>query len=131
MEKLTCLLDPSILIQCFRAADKSRTFLASIAGTRGAAISAITLMELEFGTLTAIHRVFLDYIVRQYQVLQFDARAAEFAGDIYRRRRARNLRLDVPDLMIAAVAVANDLPLATLNEAHFARVPGPRLFKTV
>jgi tRNA(fMet)-specific endonuclease VapC len=129
VETLNLLLDTSVLIQSVRAEDKSKTLLGSLAGTRGAAISAITLMELEFGTLSEAHRAFRDRIVHDYPVLPFDARAAEIAGDIYRQLRAEGRRLDMPDLMIAAVAVAHGLPLATVNVRHFDRVPQLRLYQ--
>jgi len=61
---------------------------------------------------------------QQYVSLAFDDRAAEDYGQI----RAHLARIGLPigpnDLMIAAIARANGLTLATHNTAEFNRVPG-------
>ncbi len=60
--------------------------------------------------------------------------AAAFAGaaaEAYGRLRAELARRGTPigpnDLMIAAIALAQDLTLVTHNTAEFSRVPGLRL----
>lgn len=97
-----------------------------------AAVSAITLAELASGPLSAPtpseHARRLDVLLRAragFDALPFDTDAARAYARIYAAtlesgRKPRGAR--VADLMIAAVALANDLPVYTCNEADFAHL---------
>ncbi len=58
-----------------------------------------------------------------HTVLDLDEAAALLYGRITRRLRARGELLGTNDLWIAAICVANEVPLVTANGAHFRRVP--------
>ena len=45
--------------------------------------------------------------------------AAIIAAKEQNRLRKKNQQVDVRDLFIASIAIANDLPFVTLNEKHF------------
>jgi len=45
--------------------------------------------------------------------------------------RASNQLIALPDLLIAATAVAHQLPLLTLNLSHFERISSLKLLDTV
>ena len=93
------------------------------------AISAITLAELAAGPHAtddrderARRQDLLQRIESSIEPLPFDAAAARAYGRIYSAtlaagRKARGAR--AVDLMIAAVALANELPLITRNPADF------------
>lgn len=92
------------------------------------AISAITLAELSAGpsatddpTERAARIGRLQRVEAAYDPLPFDAAAARHYGPVYAGVRAtgRTPRRRLADLMIACVAVANDLPLYTLNPDDF------------
>ncbi len=66
-----------------------------------------------------LDRAFLDY--GRFTVLRFDEEALSvFSGF------GGGLRVNVRDLRIAAIAIANGLILLTRNRVHFERVPGLR-----
>jgi predicted nucleic acid-binding protein len=48
--------------------------------------------------------------------------ANEKAIQIYQRLKSAGNLIDLPDLFIAATAIAHELPLATLNTKHFERI---------
>lgn len=48
--------------------------------------------------------------------------ANEKAIQIYQRLKSTGNLIDLPDLFIAATAIAHELPLATLNTKHFERI---------
>lgn len=61
------------------------------------------------------------------EVLPFAIKTAEVAADLSIRLRKNRIQLSNDDLFIAATALANDLPLATLNRKHFERIDGLKL----
>lgn len=94
-------------------------------------ISTITLAELSVGPLVA--RTELERAARQahlqqaeadFEPLPFDAAAARAFGQVAAslRRAGRKPAARSYDAMIAAVAVANELPLYTCNPDDFAAV---------
>jgi hypothetical protein len=120
------LLDTSILILLDRLADKSA--LPSIPR-----ISSITLAELSVGPLLAaneeeraVRQRHLQQAEADFDALAFDAPAARaFAGVANSLRQSgRKPASRTYDAMIAAVAIANDLPLFTCNPADFAGIEG-------
>ena len=93
------------------------------------AISAITLAELSAGpsaTDDPVERAArigrLQRVEAAYDPLPFDAAAARHYGPVYAAVRAagRTPRRRLADLMIACIALANDLPLYTTNPHDFA-----------
>lgn len=68
----------------------------------------------------ARQRMFLDRFVS----LPFDDRAADAYGVIRAQLEAKGTPIGPNDLMIAAIAAANDLILVTNNTREFSRVPG-------
>lgn len=122
------LLDTSILIELYSVGPaRLGQALPDLAG-----VSTITLAELACGPLTATnpaeHARRLDVLLRAragFDSVPFDADAARAYARIYAAtleagRKPRGWR--TTDLLIAAVALANDLPLYTCNEADFAHL---------
>lgn len=116
------LLDTSVLIAI------DRVEAAAIPGEL--AISALTMAELATGPHAtddpeerARRQERLQRVESSFDPLPFDAAAARAYGRVYAAvagagRKVRGRR--AVDLMIAAVALANELPLYTLNEGDFA-----------
>lgn len=99
-------------------------------------ISAITLAELSVGPLVAAtdrERAARQSVLQQaeadFEPLPFDAAAARAFGRVAAalRRAGRKPQARAYDAMIAAVALANDLPVYTCNPADFARIAGLRV----
>jgi hypothetical protein len=94
-------------------------------------ISAITLAELGVGPLVATsetdrrrRQAHLQQMEADLAPIPFDAAAARaFAGVAASLRRAgRKPSARAYDALIAAIAIANDLPLYTVNPADFAGI---------
>lgn len=92
------------------------------------AISAITLAELSVGPLTtsdpaelAARLKILQAAEAEFDALPFDDAAAREYGQVWAavRTSTRNPRRRTADLMIASVAIANRLPLYTVNPRDF------------
>lgn len=66
-------------------------------------------------------------LLQDVHVLDYDAVGAEQFGKLQGELLKRGLTVPTADLMIAAVALANDLTLVTHNTADFQAIPGLRL----
>lgn len=120
------------LVDTSVAAD--RDAISSIGSHREIAISAITLAELIVGPRVARdeptrarRRAHLTYIERALRALPFDSRCARawpriFVAVTRIGRKPRGSR--AVDLMIAATALAHDLPLYTVNAKDFRGLGG-------
>ena len=90
-------------------------------------VCAVVKAEMYFGAMKSVdpvgtmtqQRAFLEAFVS----LPFDDAAAETYGRIRAELTRRGTPIGPNDLMIAAIAVANDLTLVTHNLAEFSRVP--------
>lgn len=96
-------------------------------------ISAITLAELSVGPLVATtdaeraaRLAHLQQAEADFEPLAFDADAARAFGQVAAslRRAGRKPTARAYDAMIAAIAIANDLPLYTCNPTDFAGIDG-------
>jgi tRNA(fMet)-specific endonuclease VapC len=96
-------------------------------------ISTVTLPELSVGPLVAIDEAeraarlaHLQQAEADFDALPFDADAARAFGQVAAslRRSGRKTSARAYDAMIAAVAMANDLPLFTCNPADFSGIDG-------
>lgn len=122
------LLDTSVAILVRDGHAPTLTRLAGI--PTGAVMSAITLVELESGIFrhprdAKIRRERVDEMLVYIPVLPFERATAEAYGRImetlgYSRRK-------IMDRMIGAHALVRGLPLATLNPADFADIPGLKI----
>ncbi len=120
------ILDTSTVILLEKLAD-ARTLPAE------PLITAVTLAELSVGPLLAKEES--ERVARQTQLQQaeadfkplpFDADAARAFGSVAAslRRAGRKAAARTYDAMIAATAVANDLPIYTCNPTDFAGIDG-------
>lgn len=96
-------------------------------------ITTITLAELAVGPLVArdeiereARQAHLQQAEADFEPLPFDAAAARAFGRVAAslRRAGRTPAARAFDAMIAAIALANDLPLYTVNPADFAGIDG-------
>jgi tRNA(fMet)-specific endonuclease VapC len=96
-------------------------------------ITAVTLAELSVGPLVAkeeservARQTQLQQAEADFEPLPFDADAARAFGSVAAslRRSGRKATARAYDAMIAATAVANDLPVYTCNPADFNGIDG-------
>lgn len=99
-------------------------------------ITAITLAELSVGPLVtdddqerAARQAHLQQAEADFDPLPFDAAAARTFGRVAAslRRTGRKTAARAYDAMIAAIAIANDLPLYTCNPGDFEGIDDLRL----
>lgn len=120
------LLDTSTLLLLGRISDAADLPAAPV-------ISSITLAELSVGPLVteddterARRQAHLQEAEAAFDPLPFDAAAARAFGQVAAalRRTGRKPAARAYDAMIAAVALANDLPVFTCNPSDFRGIDG-------
>ena len=123
------LIDTSLLIDHLRRTKKDRTVFYQAARRYECVVSAITEFEFRAGSTAANHE-FVAELLDLTPVLPLDSACVSAAVTIYRDLRASNQLIALPDLLIAATAVAHQLPLLTLNLSHFERINSLKLLDT-
>ena len=119
--------DTSILIDYFRKTDKvNSVWIILFDQGYDFSISAITHYEIYSGATTA-QLLFWQSVLGRINVLPFEEKAAQVAVDINNSLKRKRKQISMADLFIAATAISNNLPFATLNRKHFDRVDGLNL----
>ncbi|MEN8122186.1 MAG: type II toxin-antitoxin system VapC family toxin [Bacteroidota bacterium] len=116
------LLDTSILVDLFRKKNKRKSIFYSLSLKHASfAVSTITRFEIFVGQ-TNTQNEFWDNFYKKIKIIDFDDRCAFYAGKIVKQLKQNNKMIEIPDILIAATALANDLPISTLNLKHFSRI---------
>ncbi len=120
------MLDTSTVIRLGDVADESQLPDDSV-------ITSVTLAELAVGPLMApdgqeraARQAHLQQAEADFDVLPFDAAAARAFGGVAASLRAagRKPAARAHDDLLAAIAIANDLPVFTCNPADFVGIDG-------
>ena len=120
------LLDTSVVILLSQLRDASLLPAVPL-------ISSITLAELSVGPLVAqtdaeraARQVVLQQAEADFDPLPFDDRSARAFGRVAAslRTSGRTVKARSYDAMVAAIALANDLPLYTANPSDFVGIDG-------
>lgn len=116
------LADTSILIDLFRKSEKANSRFVQLA-LQGYEfqISAITEYEVYSGATTT-QLPFWDDLLQKVKVLPFDKDVVKLAVTVNKQLKQNRKQIDLADLFIAATALANNLPFATLNRKYFDRI---------
>ena len=128
---MTYLLDTDICVQYLRGSDADvRDRLSNLAPT-DSWLCSVVKAELIFGAhnskrVAANLRRLREFFV-PFQSVEFDDRAAEQYGAVRAHLRREGSEIGKNDLMIASIALANDMTLVTGNLREYHRVPNLRV----
>lgn len=86
-------------------------------------VTVITTYELLFGVARARRQIGEDALLDAMHSLPLDIAAARRAARLHDQLIRRNQDIGIKDVLIAAICLEHELPLLTLNEGHFQRVP--------
>ena len=93
-------------------------------------ISIITYYEITGGLLAknALKQLSIfEAFIADNIVVPMTENSAKISAKLYSALRPSGKKLDDIDLLIAGIAIDNDLTLVTNNESHFNRIPGLRI----
>jgi len=116
------MVDTSILIDYYRKTDKANSvWIALIRQGYTFTISAITKYEIYSGA-TQTQFDFWNTVLQAVEVVPLDEAAVDIAVEVNATLKRKRKQIELADLFIAATAISNNLPFATLNRKHFDRI---------
>ena len=115
-------LDTTILIEHYRAKDKSLSKFYSLANNYDFTIPSIVKYEIVRGNIK--HDDYWTKFFENFDILSFDSTCADIAGNIYIKLKQISKLIPIDDILIAAISISNNYKLATLNTDHFKRIDG-------
>jgi predicted nucleic acid-binding protein len=120
------VVDTCVFVKHWRSKNKADTLLAKLLHQRKVYVSAVAKYEVLAG---ANERDMEEWnqIFESITVLPFDEMTIDVARKIFRQLKQENKIVSLGDILIAATAMANDMPLVTLNRGHFECIRGLRL----
>jgi tRNA(fMet)-specific endonuclease VapC len=121
------LLDTSVCVQVLRGQAAAVRRLAALR-PEDVVLPTMTVAELRYGAMRAklsrAAHTRLDAFLAVFDVVAFDADAAEHHARIRHALASNGLMIGERDLVIAATAAAHGFAVATGNLREFQRVPG-------
>ena len=95
------------------------------------AISTITIAELEYGVSNSqrsfeAQTALLEFLM-PFETIDFNSNAASYYGKIRKELKDKGTPVSDMDMLIASVAMANELILVTNNEREFKRISGLKI----
>lgn len=120
------LLDTNACIQILNSSRSSVTQRLLTVPPHELFLCTVVYSELYYGAFKSsqVERnlTHLEHLFEEFPVLSLDKTAAKLAGKIRSQLAASGIPIGPNDLLIAAVALANDLTLVTHNTREFSRV---------
>lgn len=124
MDDTRLCLDTSALIAYLKGRDPGAAAVERAVKDYTCHVTAITVYELLFGVARAQKQIGEEALLGVMSVAPFDDATARRAARLHADLISRNEDIGVKDVLIAAICLEHSLPLLTLNERHFSRVPG-------
>ena len=121
------MVDTDVIIDFFRDKPPAANVFAELISLEKAAMTAISVFELYAGIEGAKRLRQIETLVQELTILPLNTLEAAMAGRIYTQLKSRGKLVGTHDILIAAICVANDLPLYTKNIAHFSLIKDIRL----
>ncbi len=113
---MATVLDTNIIIELVRGNKEIIELLKDV--DKEYYITSITKFEILVGVPKEEELFWINF----FPTLDFDSKAAEIAASIFKQLEKQGKLIELKNLFIGAVCIANNLPLLTLNKKHFERL---------
>lgn len=124
MDDTRLCLDTNVLIAFLKGREPGAAAVEQAVRDYNCYVTAVTVYELPFGVARAQREIGEAALLGVMNVVPFDDAAARRAANLHDELIRRNQDIGVKDVIIAAICLERSLPILTLNERHFSRVPG-------
>ena len=129
MDNVNLCLDTDVLIFFLKGREPVATVVAQAVRNYTCSVTAVTAYELLFGVARARREIGEQDLLGMMKILPFDIHVARRAAQLHDSLIRQNQDIGIKDVFIAATCLQHDVPLLTLNQRHFSRVPGLKLIK--
>jgi len=127
LENRLIVVDTDVIIDFFRDISPAADVFSKLLSLEKAAITAISVFELYAGVEGSKRLRQIEILVQQITILPLNTIEAAIAGRIYTQLKTNGKLVGTHDILIAAICIANNLPLYTKNVAHFSKIKDIRL----
>ncbi len=119
MDVKRILIDTSTILGYLRRRNKEDTILYNLYEAYDEiCVSSVTVFEVFYGC-SPENFAMMALLFEGFTILSFDAKVAKIASREYQKLREQGRYVAVRELVVAATALARNLPLATLNRQPF------------
>jgi len=123
MDLTRICIDTGPLIAFLKGRDPGAAAVEHAVRTLDCFVTVITAYELLFGVARARRQIGEDALLGTMHSLPLDIASARRASQLHDGLIRHNQDIGIKDVLIAAICLEHELPLLTLNEEHFRRVP--------
>lgn len=117
-------IDSSALIAYLRNREPGATAVERAVQTTLCFVAAITVYELIFGLARSGQPIGEDELLGAMTILPMDEAVARRAAFLHNSLLKSGQDIGIKDVLVAASCLTHQIPLLTLNDRHFVRVPG-------
>ncbi|HYA91523.1 MAG TPA: type II toxin-antitoxin system VapC family toxin [Thermodesulfobacteriota bacterium] len=130
MEDQLIIVDTDVVIDFFNGVSPGAGVMLRLISKQEVALTSISVFELYAGIEGKRRLAQIETLIQSVTILPLDVIEAVIAGKIYTQLKSTGQLIGTHDILIAAVCVANTLPLYTKNVAHFSKIEGIQVLST-
>jgi predicted nucleic acid-binding protein len=130
LENRLIILDTDVVIDFFTGISPEAEGVLKLISHEEAALTAISVFELYAGIEGKRRLGQIETFIRDLTILPLDVIEAALAGKIYTQLKSKGQLIGTHDILIAAVCLANGLPLYTKNIIHFSKIKDIQILTT-
>ncbi len=124
------ILDTDVVIDLFTGISPEAEGVSRLISQEEAALTSISVFELYAGIEGKRRLGQIETFIRDLTIIPLDVIEAALAGKIYTQLKSKGQLIGTHDILIAAVCIANGLPLYTKNVIHFSKIKDIQILTT-
>lgn len=122
MENELIVVDTDVVIDFFNGVSPGAGVMLKLISRQEVALTSISVFELYAGIEGKRRLSQIETLIQGVTILPLDIIEAVIAGKIYTQLKSKGQLVGTHDILIAAICVANTVPLYTKNVAHFSKI---------
>jgi len=122
LENELIVVDTDVVIDFFNGVSPGAGVMLKLISRQEVALTSISVFELYAGIEGKRRLSQIETLIQGVTILPLDVIEAVIAGKIYTQLKSKGQLVGTHDILIAAICVANTVPLYTKNVAHFSKI---------